>query len=76
VEDRQSKKPFDPALNIAGNIKKQAMLAGLMVYPAQGTIDGRHGDHVLIAPPFIIAENEMDLLVERLNTAVSAAIVC
>ena len=76
VEDRQSKKPFYPALNIAGNIKKQAMLAGLMVYPAQGTIDGRHGDHVLIAPPFIIAENEMDLLVERLNTTVSAAIVC
>jgi adenosylmethionine-8-amino-7-oxononanoate aminotransferase len=76
VEDRQSKTPFDSALNIAGNIKKHAMLAGLMVYPAQGTIDGRHGDHLLIAPPFIITDDEMDLLVERLQAAVSAAIVC
>ncbi|MEK9850536.1 MAG: aspartate aminotransferase family protein [Candidatus Puniceispirillum sp.] len=74
VADRHSKQSFAPSLNIAGAIKQNAMDAGLMVYPSQGTIDGKHGDHVLIAPPFIITEDEMDLLVDRLHTAINNSI--
>ena len=47
---------------------------GLMVYPMGGTIDGRHGDHVLLAPPFIVSDDELDQLTERLAGAIDAAI--
>ncbi|HNU11724.1 MAG TPA: hypothetical protein PKJ45_10260, partial [Rubrivivax sp.] len=46
---------------------------GLMVYPMGGTIDGRVGDHVLLAPPFIVSDAELDAIVERLTAALHAA---
>ena len=74
VENRKSKKPFDYGLNIAGKIKNNAFSEGLICYPAQGTIDGKSGDHVLIAPPFIISEEEINILVERLSLAIQSSI--
>jgi len=74
VSDRGSKQPFDPALKLHAKIKKAAMAAGLMCYPMGGTIDGVQGDHVLLAPPFIISDDELDLLVQRLNQAVDLAV--
>ena len=50
------------------------MARGLMVYPMGGTIDGVRGDHVLLAPPFIVDEAAIDTIVERLGDAVDAAI--
>jgi adenosylmethionine-8-amino-7-oxononanoate aminotransferase len=50
------------------------MARGLIVYPSGGTIDGARGDHVLIAPPFIINAEQIDAIVERLGDAVDAAI--
>ena len=47
-------------------------MRGLMVYPMGGTIDGEHGDHVLLAPPFIATQAELDLIVERLAAAIEA----
>ena len=70
VADRASKSPFDPALKLHARVKSAAMEAGLMCYPMGGTIDGARGDHVLLAPPFIITDDEIDLLVERLAIAV------
>lgn len=70
VANRQTKMPFDPLLNIAGKIKQHAMSAGLICYPSQGTIDGKRGDHILLAPPFIINEVEMDMLVQMLEDAI------
>ena len=75
VQDRASKTPFDPAHKLHARIKQQAMSQGLMVYPMGGTVDGRYGDHVLLAPPFIIQEQEIDLLVDRLDRAIHDAIV-
>jgi adenosylmethionine-8-amino-7-oxononanoate aminotransferase len=74
VADRGSKEPFDPALRLHARIKQAAMAHGLMVYPMGGTIDGRLGDHVLIAPPFIVTEGDVDRIVERLGEAVDAAL--
>ncbi len=54
VEDRGSKLPFDPAKRLNARIKREAMDRGVAVYPGGGTIDGIRGDHVLLAPPFII----------------------
>jgi adenosylmethionine-8-amino-7-oxononanoate aminotransferase len=50
------------------------MARGLMVYPTGGTVDGISGDHVLLAPPFIVDEQLVDTIVERLGDAVDAAI--
>jgi adenosylmethionine-8-amino-7-oxononanoate aminotransferase len=74
VADRGSKEPFDPALKLHARIKREAMARGLMVYPMGGTIDGIRGDHVLLAPPFIVNEGHVDAIVERLGDSVDAAI--
>jgi adenosylmethionine-8-amino-7-oxononanoate aminotransferase len=54
-------------------VKREAMARGLMVYPMGGTVDGARGDHVLIAPPFIVDAAQIDTIVERLGEAVDAA---
>jgi adenosylmethionine-8-amino-7-oxononanoate aminotransferase len=74
VRDRATKAPFDPAQKLHARVKREAMARGLMVYPMGGTIDGRQGDHVLLAPPFIIGEDELSLAVERLHGAIDAAV--
>ncbi len=74
VEDRETKTPFDPSRRVAAKLKSAAFEAGLICYPMAGTIDGRSGDHVLLAPPFIISDDELDILVDRLAGAVEAAI--
>ena len=75
VEDRASKRPFDPALKMHARVKREAMARGLMVYPMGGTIDGVQGDHVLLAPPFIVNAAQIETIVERLGEAVDAALV-
>ena len=73
VAERASKEPFDPAQKINARVKREAMARGLLVYPGGGTIDGRRGDHVLLAPPFIVTGEQIDTIVERLGDAVDAA---
>ena len=73
VADRGTKEPFDPARKLHTRIKQEAMARGLMVYPMGGTVDGTRGDHVLLAPPFIIKNDEIDQVVERLGEAIDAA---
>jgi adenosylmethionine-8-amino-7-oxononanoate aminotransferase len=75
VLDRSSKEPFDPKLKMHARVKREAMARGLLVYPMGGTADGVRGDHVLIAPPFIIDAAEIDTIVERLGEAIDAATV-
>lgn len=70
VRDKASKTPFDPALKLHAAIKANCMSRGLMVYPMGGTIDGQYGDHILIAPPFIITASQLDFVVDTLNTVV------
>ena len=74
VADRTTKAPFAPALKLHARIKARAMAEGLMVYPMGGTIDGKHGDHVLLAPPFIVDDAQLDMIVQRLGRAVDAAL--
>ncbi len=66
VRKRETKEPFSAKAGLAGRIKRQAMANGLICYPGSGTADGRLGDHVLIAPPFIVTEAEIDELISRL----------
>lgn len=70
VADRATRTSFDPALKLNQKIKAEAFANGLGCYPGGGTVDGAHGDHVLLAPPYIASEDEIDLIVDKLGTAV------
>lgn len=74
VETRGTKRAFVPARKLHARVKAAAMEEGLIVYPAGGTINGRDGDHVLIAPPFIIEDGQIEELVTKLGRAVEAAL--
>jgi len=74
VADRATRKPFDPGLKLNQRIKADAFEAGLVCYPSGGTVDGRSGDHVLLAPPYIATPQDIDLIVDRLGSAVDSAL--
>lgn len=74
VHDRASKTPFDPALQLHARIKRAALERGLVCYPGGGCVDGRAGDHVLLAPPFIVDDAQIDAIVAMLADALGAAL--
>jgi len=74
VQNRDNKTPFDPSLGINKLFKKATFEAGLICYPMGGTIDGKQGDHVLLAPPFIIDDNHIDEIIDKLDTAVQVVL--
>ncbi|KZL12648.1 Taurine--pyruvate aminotransferase [Pseudovibrio axinellae] len=74
VKDRQTKETFDPALKINAKIKSIAKASGLICYPMGGTIDGKQGDHVLLAPPFIMDESHIAEIVEKLSSAIDESL--
>ncbi|MDH3452887.1 MAG: aminotransferase class III-fold pyridoxal phosphate-dependent enzyme, partial [Gammaproteobacteria bacterium] len=69
VADRETKAPFDPALAVHQSLKRHAMQAGLICYPMSGTLDGRLGHHVLLAPPYIINAEHVTEIVDKLDLA-------
>ena len=74
VADRTSRAPVDPAVKLHARIKRAALDEGLICYPMGGTVDGRYGDHVLFAPPYIISDEEIDELVTRFTRSLERAI--
>jgi len=74
VADRATKQPFDPALRVHARLKKEALGAGLMCYPMGGTLDGSRGDHVLLAPPFIVEEAQLDECIDKLARALDSVL--
>jgi adenosylmethionine-8-amino-7-oxononanoate aminotransferase len=74
VEDRESKTPFPPSLNLWSSVMRAALARGLMCYPNQGTADGHRGDHVILAPPYIVSEADCDEMVAILADALDAAL--
>ena len=74
VADRQTKEPFDPSLGLAAKLKKATFAQGLICYPMPGTRDGRVGDHVLLAPPFIASELELSQALDILDKAIESTL--
>ena len=75
VADRETKAPFDPSLAKNKAFKAAAFEAGLICYPMGGTIDGQRGDHVLVAPPFIISDDQIEELTDKLTIAVDRVFI-
>ena len=74
VADRATRTPFDPALKLNARIKSEAFARGLGCYPMGGTVDGRIGDHVVLAPPYICTDGDIDMIVDRLGQAVDVVL--
>ena len=74
VADRETKAPFDRSLKLHARIKREAMARGLICYPSGGTADGQNGDHVLLAPPFIVGADDIMAMIDRLASAIDAAL--
>jgi adenosylmethionine-8-amino-7-oxononanoate aminotransferase len=74
VANRASKEPFPADHAIARRLKARAMANGLICYPFAGTVDGKRGDHVLLAPPFIISEPQLDEICGKLSRSLDEAI--
>ena len=74
VADRESKAAFDPALKLHAKLKQAAMAEGLMCYPMGGTLDGQRGDHILLAPPFILEDHHLDEIAGKLLTAINTTL--
>jgi len=74
VADRRTRATFDPALKLYQRVKREATARGLMCYPMGGTVDGRHGDHILLAPPYIIENCHITEIEEKLSQAIDAAL--
>lgn len=69
VNDRATKAPFEPKLNVAEKATNVLMEHGVVVYPGTGAADGVAGDHFLLAPPLIITREQVDDLVQRMVLA-------
>jgi len=74
VADRLTKAPLDPSLKINAKVKAAAMEEGLICYPMGGTIDGRQGDHILLAPPFIVDDSHIEEIVDKLGRAIDTVV--
>jgi adenosylmethionine-8-amino-7-oxononanoate aminotransferase len=74
VADRASKRPFAPERRLHARVRAEALARGLMIYAMGGTIDGQRGDHLVLAPPYIVTEAELEVIVERLAAALDAAL--
>lgn len=74
VADRESKAALDPARRTHVLLKKKAMENGLMIYPSGGTVNGAQGDHVLLAPPFICTESDIEEIVAKFSATVKAVL--
>jgi adenosylmethionine-8-amino-7-oxononanoate aminotransferase len=74
VQDRASKRPFDPDLKLHARLRDAGMSEGIMCYPTGGCVDGRRGDHVVLAPAYLVTDREVDEIVERMGRTIDRAL--
>ncbi|MEJ5301340.1 MAG: aspartate aminotransferase family protein [Thermodesulforhabdaceae bacterium] len=72
VRDKTTREPFNPSLKISARIGEESFKRGLITYPGSGGADGIRGDHILLAPPFIINREQIDEIVEILDESIEA----
>lgn len=71
VKDRETKTSFDPKVKFGSRVQERAFELGVAIYPGAGTVDGKRGDHVLIAPPYTVTEAELQSIVAVVTVAIT-----
>jgi adenosylmethionine-8-amino-7-oxononanoate aminotransferase len=74
VADRDNRRPFDPALNLTEIVRARTLQEGLICYPVSGTVDGVHGDVVILAPPYNASDSELDEITDKLSRGLRLAL--
>jgi adenosylmethionine-8-amino-7-oxononanoate aminotransferase len=69
VKNKSTREPFPKENNVAERIREAALDENVVTYPTQGCVDGVNGDHILLAPPFIITPRECQLIARALHSA-------
>ena len=72
VEDKETKKTFDPEYGFGVKMQKRAFELGVAIYPGLATVDGKRGDHVLLCPPYTVTEAELTVIVKVVRRAYEA----
>jgi adenosylmethionine-8-amino-7-oxononanoate aminotransferase len=70
VKDKETKETFDPSVHFGVRVQQAAFSKGVALYPCRGTVDGTKGDHLMLAPPFIITEEELRTVCKVLREAI------
>lgn len=70
VADRARKAPFPAEVHFANRVCSCCMERGVLLYPGHGSVDGWRGDHLMVAPPYIVTEEQIDLVVDTLRQAI------
>jgi len=71
VKDQRTREPFPAESNVAETIRQAALQQNVLTYPSQGCLDGRRGDHLLLAPPFTVSASECSQIAQALEFAVT-----
>jgi adenosylmethionine-8-amino-7-oxononanoate aminotransferase len=71
VKNKETKEPYDPALLASSRVHRLAMEKGCMVFPTTGVVNGVSGDEIIIAPPYIITESEIDTALDMVDEALN-----
>jgi adenosylmethionine-8-amino-7-oxononanoate aminotransferase len=74
VADKKTKQPFAPEQSFSSRVGEAAKQRGLLVYPMQGSVDGIQGDHLLLAPPAIITEDQITWAADQLSASIHDAV--
>jgi adenosylmethionine-8-amino-7-oxononanoate aminotransferase len=72
VRDRRTKQTFDPTIGFGLKVQQAAFESGVAIYPGAGTVDGLRGDHVLLAPPYTVSEEQIETIVKAVRRAVES----
>lgn len=70
VRNQESKATFEPVIGFSRLLEQEAFKRGLAVYPGSGTVDGIRGDHVLLAPPYTVSEEQLRLICQLLRESI------
>ncbi|HEY4227811.1 MAG TPA: aminotransferase class III-fold pyridoxal phosphate-dependent enzyme [Candidatus Limnocylindrales bacterium] len=74
VADRETRVPFPRADRITEGVLRAGRGTGLLLYPSTGLADGTNGDAIVLGPPFVTTDEELDEIVNRLATAIELAL--
>jgi hypothetical protein len=72
VADRATKVPFPSEVHFADRVWARCLEAGVLLYPGHGCVDGVRGDHLMVAPPYVIAGEQIDLIAGTLREAIGS----
>jgi adenosylmethionine-8-amino-7-oxononanoate aminotransferase len=74
VADAATGRPFPRAARVTEAVVREALRRGVLVYSGTGMADGVDGDMVLLGPPFVVTDEQLNRIVEVVGEAIDVAV--